>query len=126
MIERNTEQNDKTRIIFDNAINTDDVAASVQFVRTRPVQPPLNGKERKQLIKDISFNEDGNVYAFDTSLKLMFGGVRINQDGSEDHLCLSSKSYHHRTGHYKIYGVTHKKYRYYNWKATSSMDDSTV
>lgn len=101
-VERNVDQDPNTATIikFDHAIVTDGVSVSIQVKRTRPVQPTESEGAKKRRLKELLFGAE-QVYGIDTGKRLMYAGVRCNSDGSEDNVRMSSRAYHHRTGHYK-------------------------
>lgn len=98
-IERVPEKEDAATIKFDDYIETDGVAASFKVTRTKRVI--VCSGEEQQTRKQRKLLESEQELSFDTGQKLAYGGVRVNPDGSEENLRLTSKRYHALTGHYR-------------------------
>ena len=98
-IERVPENEHAAVIDFDNYMETDGVAASFKIRRRKQVIV-ASDEERKALLKQKLLEAEQEL-SFDTGLKLVYGGVRVNPDGSEENIRLTSKRYHSLTGYYQ-------------------------
>lgn len=98
-IERDPKNEKDAVIRFDNQIVTDGVAVSFNIIRKKEVTVYDEEDRKAELKRKLDASEQ--VLSFDTGLKLVYGGVRCNPDGTEENLRLSAKQYHNLTGYYK-------------------------
>lgn len=98
-IERVPKNEHAAVIQFDNYMETDGVAASFKISRKKTVVVCSNEERQAQLQQKLA--ECEQEISFDTGLKLVYGGVRVNPDGSEENIRLPSKRYHALTGYYR-------------------------
>ena len=91
-IERNPDNEHAAVIRFDTYMETDGVAASFKIKRTKEVI--VCSEEEQQAERKRKLEECDQELSFDTGLRLVYGGIRDNPDGSEVKLRSPSKRYH--------------------------------
>lgn len=98
-IERTPKNEHCARIQFDNNISTDGVSISFQMERTKTVYDQSEAERLQEIQEKLSNAQQ--VYGIDTGLRLVYGGVRRNRDGTEDNIRLTNGQYQKWTGYYK-------------------------